>query len=79
MGRNLVKFFKLMTSSLIGKYDVIMIILMSQQLKTSNVFMVSLFFGWIKLKFCVRGNFRLLISNLNSKLNVISVPTLKKM
>ena len=24
-------------------------------------------FGWIKLKFCVRGNFRLLISNLNSK------------
>ena len=25
-------------------------------------------FGWIKLKFRVKGNFRLLISNLNSKM-----------
>ena len=29
-------------------------------------------FGWIKLKFGVRGNFRLLISNLNSKRSISS-------
>ena len=44
MGRNLVKFNKiLMMSSLIRKYDVIIIILMSQQLKKWKVFIVSLF------------------------------------
>ena len=32
----------------------------------SSLFLCS--FGWIKLKFGVRGNFRLLISNLNSKM-----------
>ena len=32
-----------------------------------KVFIVSFVFGWIKLNFAVRGNFRLLISNLNSK------------
>ena len=67
MGRNLVKLKKMMTSSLIRKYDVIIVILMSHQLRKWKVFIVSLFFGWIKLKFGVRGNFRLLISNLNSK------------
>ena len=69
MGRNLVKFKKvLMMLSLIRKYDVIIVILMSRQLKKWKVFTVSLFFGWIKLEFGVRGNFRLLISNLNSKM-----------
>ena len=44
MGRNLVKFRKiLMTSSLIGKYDVIIVIFMSPQLKKWKVFIVSLF------------------------------------
>ena len=45
MGRNFVKFLKnLMTSSLIRKYDVIIVILMSQQLRKWKVFIVSLFF-----------------------------------
>ena len=35
-------------------------------------------FGWIKLKFGVRGNFRLLISNLNSKTQY-QLRNLKKM
>ena len=44
MGRNLVKFRKiLMTSSLIRKYDVIIVILMFQQLKKRKVFIISLF------------------------------------
>ena len=44
MGRNLAKFKKfLMTSSLIRKYDVIIVILMSQQLKKWEVFIISLF------------------------------------
>ena len=40
MGGNLVKFKKIMTSSLIQKYDVI---LMSRQLRKRKVFIVSLF------------------------------------
>ena len=45
MGRNLVKFKKkLMKSSLIRKYDdVIIVILMSRQLRKWKVFIVSLF------------------------------------
>ena len=44
MGRNLVGIvFKLMTSSLIRTYDVILVILMSQQLKKWKVLIVSLF------------------------------------
>ena len=43
MGRNLVKFKKLMTSSLIRKYDVKIVILISQQLRKWKVFIVSLF------------------------------------
>ena len=73
MGRNL-EFKKILTmSSLIRKYDVI-VILMFRQLKL-KVFIVSSFFGCIKLKFGVLGNFRLLISNINSK----TVRNLKKM
>ena len=53
----------LMTSSLIRKYVVIIVILMLRQLRKWKVFIVSLF--WIT--FDVRDNFRLLISNLNSK------------
>ena len=61
MGRNLVKFKRMMTSYLIPKYDVIIVILTSRQLRKWKVVIVSL------LLFGVRGNFRLLISNLNSK------------
>ena len=44
MGKNLVKFEKnLMMSSLIRKYDVIIVILMSRQFKKCKVFIVSLF------------------------------------
>ena len=44
MGRNLVKLKKkLMTSSLIPKYDVIIVILMSRQLRKWKVVIVSLF------------------------------------
>ena len=69
MGINLVKFKEiLMTSSLIGKYDVIIVILMSRQLGKWKVFIVSLFLDGFKLKFGVRVIFRLLISNLNSKI-----------
>ena len=43
MGRNLVKFETiLMTSSLIRKYNVVIVLLMSQQLKKWEVFIVSL-------------------------------------
>ena len=46
MGRNLVKFEEiiLMGSSLIRKYDVIIVILISRQLKKWKVFIVSLVF-----------------------------------
>ena len=44
MDRNIVKFKNiLMTSSLIPKYDVIIVILMSQQLRKWKVVIVSLF------------------------------------
>ena len=44
MGRNLAKFKKkLMTSSLIPKYDVIIVILMSRQCRKWKVAIVSLF------------------------------------
>ena len=69
MDRNLVKLKKkLMTSSLTRKYDVIIIILISRQLRKWKIFIVSFAFGWIKLQFGVRGNFRLLFSNLSSKM-----------
>ena len=70
MDRNIAKFKKLMTSFLVRKYDVIIVILMSRQLRKWKVFIVSLFFGWIKLKFGVRGNFSLLISNLNNAVSI---------
>ena len=43
MGRNLEKFKKLMTSSLIRKYGIIIVILMSRQLSKWKVFIVSSF------------------------------------
>ena len=46
MGRNLVKFLKiLMMSSVIRKYDMIIVILTSRQLGKGKDFMVSLFFN----------------------------------
>ena len=46
MGRNVVKFKKiLLTSSLIRKYDVIIAILMSRQLRKWKVLIVSLFWN----------------------------------
>ena len=66
MGGNLVKFKRfLMTSSLIRKYDVI-IVPIPKEVESLHCF--CFVFGWIKLKFGVRGNFRVLISNLNSKM-----------
>ena len=69
MGRNLVKLKKLMTSSLIRKYDVIIVILMSQQLRKGKVLQGFFVFEWIKLKFGVRDNLGLPISNINSKMH----------
>ena len=70
MGRNLVKFKNfLMTSSVIRKYDVIIVIFMLRQLRKWKFFIVSLFLDG--LKFGVRGNFRLLILNLNSKMQYL--------
>ena len=43
MDRKIVKFFKMMTSSLIRKFDVILVILMLRQLGKWKVFIVSLF------------------------------------
>ena len=43
MGKNLVKFFNLMTSYPIRKYDVIIVILMLEHLRKRKVFIVSLF------------------------------------
>ena len=61
---------KLMTSPLIRKYDVIIVIFdvaTTKEVESLHCFYV---FGWIKLKFGVRSNFRLLISNLNSKRSI---------
>ena len=53
MGRNLVKFKKtLMTSSLFRKYDVIIVILMSHQLKKWKVFIVSVFWDGLRHIWC---------------------------
>ena len=49
MGGNLVKFKNnLMTSSLIPKYDVIIVILMSRQLRKWKVVIVSLFLDGLR-------------------------------
>ena len=49
MARNLVKFRKsLMTSSLIRMYDVIIVILMSEQLRKEKVFLASLFLDGLR-------------------------------
>ena len=72
LGRNMQKFEKkLMATSLIRKYDVIIVILMSRQQKVESLHCFFVF-GWIGLKFGVRGNFRILISNLNSKMQYSS-------
>ena len=55
-----------MTSPVIRKYDVInrdSDVATTKEGESLHCFFV---FGWIKLKFGVRGNFKLLISNLNS-------------
>ena len=64
MDRNFIKFEKiLMASSLIRKYDVIVVILMSRQIKKWKVFVVSLFLMDEAKRWC-KG----LISNLISKM-----------
>ena len=67
MGRNLVKVKKiLMVSSLILKYDNRLFdVVKTKKVESCHCFFV---FGWIKLKFGVRSNLWLLISNLNSKM-----------
>ena len=69
MSGNLVKLKNiLMASSPVRKYDVIIVILMVRPQKSGKCSLFLCFlFGWIKLKFGIRGNFALLISNPNSK------------
>ena len=57
----------LMVSSLIRKCNIVIVILMLRELRKWKVFIISVF-EWIKLKLGVRGNFGVLISNLNSKM-----------
>ena len=64
MGRNLVKFKKMMMSSPILKYDVIIVSLMPHNLR-SRKSLCFFVFEWITLEFGVRANFRLLISSLD--------------
>ena len=56
MGRNLVKLKEMMMSSLIRNYDVIIVILMSQQLRKGESLHGFFVFGWIKLQFGVRAS-----------------------
>ena len=65
MGRNLGKLKKIDDSNSKGRrhnhhFDVAT----TEEVESVHCFFV---FGWIKLNFGVRGNFRFLISNLNSK------------
>ena len=57
-----------MTSSLISKYDIIIIILMSQPTKEGKNIHCFIIFEWINLRFGVEANnVNLRISNLKSK------------
>ena len=68
MGRNLVKLKNkiddAISNSKVGRHNRHFYVVTAKQMESLHCFFVS---GWIKLKFNVRGNFRLLISNLNSK------------
>ena len=69
MGRNLVKFFKkfddVISNSKVWRHHRHFDFATTKEVESLHCFFV---FGWIKLKFGVRGNCRLLISNLNSKM-----------
>ena len=68
MGRNLVKFKKeiddVISNSKVWSHNRHFDVLTTRKVESLHRFFV---FGWIKLKFSVRGKFRLPISNLNSK------------
>ena len=67
MGRNLVEFKRIgdvISNSKVWRHYRHFDVPTTREVKSLHCFLV---FGWIKLKFGVRGNFRLLISNLNSK------------
>ena len=58
----------MITSSLIRKYDVIICHFDIETTKEVESLHCCFVFGWIKLKFGVKGNFTLLISNRNLKM-----------
>ena len=67
MGRNLVKFKKIddvISNLKVWRHNGHFDVSTTKEVESLHCFFV---FGWIKLKFGVGGNFRLLISNLNSK------------
>ena len=59
-----------MVSSLISKYDVLIVILMPPQLKKVEGLHCFFVFGWIKLKFGVKGNLGLSFQILAQKLSI---------
>ena len=67
MGRNLVKFKKkfdgVISNSKVRRHNRHFDVATTKEVENLHCFFV---FGWIKLKFSVRDNLRLLISNLNS-------------
>ena len=72
MGRNLVKLKKI--DDVIFKYKVLrhtrhFEVVTTEEVENRHCFFV---FEWIKLKFGVKGNFRLPISNRNSKCSICS-------
>ena len=64
MGRNFVKFKKIVSNSNVRRHNRPFDVITTKKVKSLHGFFV---FGWIKLKFGVRGKFRVLISNRNSK------------
>ena len=68
MGRNLLKFRKhfddVLSNSDVLRYYQHIDVATTEELESLHCFFVC---GWINLKFGVRGHFRPLISNLNSK------------
>ena len=68
MGGNLVKFLKInddvVSNSRVLRHNCHFDVATAKEVESFHCFFG---FGWIKLKFVVKSNFRLLISNLNSK------------
>ena len=65
MGRN---FDDVISNSKVWRHNRHFDVATTEEVESRHCFFV---FGWIKLKFGVMGNFRLLISNLNSKMQYL--------